>query len=473
MEPEEGPRASLLRLIRREAVLYGDALCFHGLVSADDERAPRRFLQCCLEPLGDLEAPVFLCTDPGFALLPYTDRHTVRFDLPPCTRADRIALWQGFWKYYGLKAEGDFARYAATYKTSPRDIGKAGSAACAARTRRGTGRRGGRFPAPATWRCRARSRARSYRCRRAGPSTTSSSPRTRSGCCAMSAPHVLRRHQVYDEWGLESKYPYGKAVSVLFAGPPGTGKTMAANILASILGLALYRVDLSQVVDKYIGESEKRLEQVFATAEKSNVLLFFDEADSIFGKRSEVKEANDRFANIQVSYILQRIEDYDGVVLLATNLKKNIDEAFMRRMRYVVEFQLPGEAQREELWRACLPETVPSSGVDFGYLARRFELAGGAIKNIALNAAFLAAEEDGPVTMRHILDSLRNENLKRGKTMLNQDFAEYGFLYERPKPSPRRKSTGTPAFSRKRPGSHIFQAPIGTKNGTSPGPFQI
>ena len=124
MEPEEGPRASLLRLIRREAVLYGDALCFHGLVSADDERAPRRFLQCCLEPLGDLEAPVFLCTDPGFALLPYTDRHTVRFDLPPCTRADRIALWQGFWKYYGLKAEGDFARYAATYKTSPRDIGK-------------------------------------------------------------------------------------------------------------------------------------------------------------------------------------------------------------------------------------------------------------------------------------------------------------------------------------------------------------
>ena len=163
------------------------------------------------------------------------------------------------------------------------------------------------------------------------------------------------------------------------------------------------------------------------------MLLFFDEADSIFGKRSEVKEANDRFANIQVSYILQRIEDYDGVVLLATNLKKNIDEAFMRRMRYVVEFQLPGEAQREELWRACLPETVPSSGVDVGYLARRFELAGGAIKNIALNAAFLAAEEDGPVTMRHILDSLRNENLKRGKTMLNQDFAEYGFLYERPK----------------------------------------
>lgn len=432
MEPEEGPRASLLRLIRREAVLYGDALCFHGLVSADDERAPRRFLRCCLEPLGDLEAPVFLCTDPGFALLPYTDRHTVRFDLPPCTRADRIALWQGFWEYYGLKAEGDFARYAATYKTSPRDIGKA-----------------------------VRQLAR---LERAGEPVDAA---TVSGACYMALPravsgkivqvpqgwtlddlklpedqkrmlrhvctHVLRRHQVYDEWGLESKYPYGKAVSVLFAGPPGTGKTMAANILASILGLALYRVDLSQVVDKYIGESEKRLEQVFATAEKSNVLLFFDEADSIFGKRSEVKEANDRFANIQVSYILQRIEDYDGVVLLATNLKKNIDEAFMRRMRYVVEFQLPGEAQREELWRACLPETVPSSGVDFGYLARRFELAGGAIKNIALNAAFLAAEEDGPVTMRHILDSLRNENLKRGKTMLNQDFAEYGFLYERPK----------------------------------------
>ncbi|MEG2073691.1 MAG: AAA family ATPase, partial [Angelakisella sp.] len=239
---------------------------------------------------------------------------------------------------------------------------------------------------------------------------------------------VLRRHQVYDEWGMEGKFPYGKAVAALFVGPSGTGKTMAANILASTLGLSLYRVDLSRVVDKYIGETEKRLEQIFTAAEKSNSILFFDEADSIFGKRSQVKEANDRFANIQVSYILQRLEDYDGVVILASNLRSNIDEAFMRRMRYVVEFQIPGEELRRELWQSGFAPQVPQENIDYDYLARQFELAGGAIKNIALNATFLAADEEHAVTMKDILDSVRGENLKMGKAMLAQDFAEYSAL---------------------------------------------
>ncbi|MEG1943655.1 MAG: ATP-binding protein, partial [Angelakisella sp.] len=170
------------------------------------------------------------------------------------------------------------------------------------------------------------------------------------------------------------------------------------------------------------------LEQIFTAAEKSNSILFFDEADSIFGKRSQVKEANDRFANIQVSYILQRLEDYDGVVILASNLRSNIDEAFMRRMRYVVEFQIPGEELRRELWQSGFAPQVPQENIDYDYLARQFELAGGAIKNIALNATFLAADEERAVTMKDILDSVRGENLKIGKAMLAQDFAEYSAL---------------------------------------------
>ena len=170
--------------------------------------------------------------------------------------------------------------------------------------------------------------------------------------------------------------------------------------MATLLELPLYQINLSQVVDKYIGETEKRLEDIFDTAEKSNTILFFDEADAIFGKRSEVSDAKDKYANTEVSYILQRIEQYEGIVILATNYKKNIDEAFMRRMRYLIEFTLPGPALREEIWRSAFAAEVPLDHVDFAYLARQFELSGGAIKNIVLNAAFSAAREGSAVGMR-------------------------------------------------------------------------
>ncbi|MBQ6886964.1 MAG: ATP-binding protein [Lachnospiraceae bacterium] len=230
---------------------------------------------------------------------------------------------------------------------------------------------------------------------------------------------------------MQSKYTYGTGVSCLFAGPPGTGKTMAAQIMSTMLELPLYRVDLSQVVDKYIGETEKKLEAIFNLAEKSNTILFFDEADSIFGKRSEVSEAKDRYANTEVSYILQRIDEYDGIVILATNFKNNIDEAFMRRIRYVVEFVMPDAEMRYEIWKGCFPAEVPVEDIDFQYLANRFELSGGNIKNIVLNAVFLAAAEDVPVNMMHILESLRMEKLKMGKVMIARDFGEYGFYFEK------------------------------------------
>lgn len=229
---------------------------------------------------------------------------------------------------------------------------------------------------------------------------------------------------------MESKYAYGRNVSAFFAGPPGTGKTMAVHVLSDMLELPLYRIDLSRIVDKYIGETEKRLEEVFDVAEKNNAILFFDEADSIFGKRSEVNDSKDRYANTEVSYILQRMEEYDGIVILATNYKKNIDEAFMRRIRYMVEFPFPSEDMRRQIWESSFADKVPLEDIDFAYLARQFEFSGGSIKNIVLNAVFLAASQNHPVNMKDILQSVRTENMKMGKTMLMQDFAEYGTLFE-------------------------------------------
>ncbi|MBQ7840692.1 MAG: ATP-binding protein [Lachnospiraceae bacterium] len=227
---------------------------------------------------------------------------------------------------------------------------------------------------------------------------------------------------------MEEKYPYGKNISALFIGPPGTGKTMAVDIISGLINLPVYKIDLSQVVDKYIGETEKKLEEVFNLAQKSNTILFFDEADSIFGKRSEVNEAKDRYANTEVSYILQRIEQYDGVVILASNFKKNIDEAFLRRMRYLVEFPMPDAATRKEIWKSCFGSKVPTEDLDFSYLAKNFEFSGGSIKNIALNAVFLAAKEGCDVGMKQVLTSLRNEKMKMGKPMILSDFGQYAGL---------------------------------------------
>jgi SpoVK/Ycf46/Vps4 family AAA+-type ATPase len=239
--------------------------------------------------------------------------------------------------------------------------------------------------------------------------------------------YVRQSYKVYNLWNMDRHFAYGRAVTALFCGPPGTGKSMAARVLSNELKMPLYRIDLSQVVDKYIGETEKKLEEIFTYAQNSNVILFFDEADSIFGKRTDVKESKDKYANTEVSYLLQRIEEYDGVVLLATNLKNNIDEAFMRRMKYVVDFQMPDEKTRKEIWMDGLSGDVVLENIDFDYLAQKVELSGGYIKNIILNALFLAAKEGDCVTMKHILQSTCNEYQKLGKMVTSRDFEKYAF----------------------------------------------
>jgi SpoVK/Ycf46/Vps4 family AAA+-type ATPase len=229
---------------------------------------------------------------------------------------------------------------------------------------------------------------------------------------------------VYDEWGFDRKLSLGKGLNVLFAGPSGTGKTMAAEVLAGELGLDLYKIDLSTVVSKYIGDTEKNLARIFAEAATSNAILFFDEADALFGKRSEVKDAHDRYANIEIGYLLQRMEEYEGVVILATNLRKNMDEAFVRRMHFTVEFPFPNAQDRRRIWAHIWPEATPRSAeLDADVLARRFELAGGNIRNIALAAAFLAASDGGVVTMAHLLHATRREYQKMGKIVTDGEFA--------------------------------------------------
>lgn len=227
---------------------------------------------------------------------------------------------------------------------------------------------------------------------------------------------VRQRPRVYGTWGFGHKMALGKGLNALFAGESGTGKTMAADIMAGELGLDLYKIDLSAVVSKYIGETEKNLDRIFTEAATSNAILFFDEADAIFGKRSEVKDSHDRYANIEISYLLQRMEAYDGVVILATNLRANLDEAFTRRLHFAIEFPFPEAADRCRIWQVNVPAQAPlAADVDFSYLAQHFRLAGGNIRNIILAAAFLAAESGTAVTMAHLLHATRREYQKMGR----------------------------------------------------------
>jgi hypothetical protein len=230
--------------------------------------------------------------------------------------------------------------------------------------------------------------------------------------------------EVYDEWGFAASPSRGQVA--LFSGPSGTGKTLAAEIIAGNLGLDLFKLDLSAVVSKWIGETEKNLDQVFDAASAGNVVLFFDEADALFGKRSEVRDSRDRYANIEVSYLLQRLEAYDGIVVLATNFERNIDEAFVRRIHVRVEYSLPDEAERKAIWEHNLPPGAPiAPDADLSFLARQFELSGGSIRNAAVQAAFLAAANGASIDMDCLIRGVGRELQKLGRLIRAADFGDY------------------------------------------------
>ncbi|HWC29487.1 MAG TPA: ATP-binding protein, partial [Dehalococcoidia bacterium] len=240
------------------------------------------------------------------------------------------------------------------------------------------------------------------------------------------ANQVLYQHVVYEEWGLARKSNLGRGVAALFAGQSGTGKTMAAEVIANDLGLDVYKIDLSGLVSKYIGETEKNLARVFEEASDTNAILFFDEADAVFGKRSEVRDSHDRYANIEVSYLLQKMEEYDGIVVLATNLRSNLDEAFLRRMRAIVEFPFPEVEDRLRIWQRTISSTAPlAPDVDLAFMARQFRIAGGNIRNIVLLAAFLAASQDKDIGMSHMIQGAKREYQKLGRLIAESDFGRW------------------------------------------------
>lgn len=235
------------------------------------------------------------------------------------------------------------------------------------------------------------------------------------------ADQVASRALVYERWGFGARLPRGRGISALFSGPSGTGKTMAAEILANHLQLDLYRIDLAGVVSKYIGETEKNLRNVFDAAEQSGAILFFDEADALFGKRSEVRDSHDRYANIEVNYLLQRMEDYRGLAILCTNRRSALDRSFLRRLRFLVEFPFPDGENRRLIWQKVFPPQAPLAALDLSALSR-LEITGGNIRNIALNAAFLAAGERSDIHMEHVLHAARREYVKIDKLMTESEF---------------------------------------------------
>ncbi|MGH8082528.1 MAG: ATP-binding protein, partial [Lysobacter sp.] len=241
------------------------------------------------------------------------------------------------------------------------------------------------------------------------------------GLLRQIAAQVHQRHRVYQQWGYAGRLNRGMGINALFTGESGTGKTMAAEVIANELRLHLFRIDLSSVVSKYIGETEKNLRRLFDAAERGGAILFFDEADALFGKRSEVKDSHDRYANIEINYLLQRMEAFSGLAILATNMKASMDAAFMRRLRFVVNFQFPGPEERKRMWRNAFPAEVPLEDLDYDWLAR-FNLSGGNIHGVALNAAFSAAADDGAVDMPRLLGMVRTELRKLGKPLNEAEF---------------------------------------------------
>jgi ATPase family associated with various cellular activities (AAA) len=247
-------------------------------------------------------------------------------------------------------------------------------------------------------------------------------PPLQMGTLKEISAHVRQKAKVYESWGFAAKNRRGLGITALFSGPSGTGKTLAAGVLANELNLDLYKIELSAVVSKYIGETEKNLEQIFDAAESGGVILLFDEADSIFGKRSEVKDSKDRNANLEVSYLLQRMESYPGMAILTTNLQSNLDSAFMRRLRFVTQFSLPDAAHRAEIWRRIFPAATPTEGLNVEKLAQ-LNTPGGNIRIIALNSAFMAADAGEPVQMKHILRATQTEYEKMEKSLTGVEIA--------------------------------------------------
>ncbi len=404
-----------LRLALRDSRLTGAALGLLGwdsLLSADDEPGLPTTLLAELERQPQL---VIVAGREKWAAKGLTAQRALFWaDFPLPTYAQRLALWQYF--LAETAAEVELAGVAGQFALSTEQIEDAARLAGHLAAQAGESLHERHLFAAA----RASSNSRlAELARKITPRYVWSDlilPPNRLEILQEILATIRNRPRVLEEWGVARKLVPSQGITILFAGPPGTGKTMAAEVIAGELGLDLYKIDLSTVVSKYIGETEKNLEKIFTEAASSNAILFFDEADAIFGKRSEVQDAHDRYANIEVSYLLQRMEAYDGVTFLATNLRANVDEAFTRRLHFAVDFPEPKVADRLRIWQTLFPPDVPQApNLAFELLAERFKLPGGNIRNIIVSAAYLAAADGGRVTMDHMLHGVRREYQKMGR----------------------------------------------------------
>ncbi|MER5491457.1 AAA family ATPase [Streptomyces sp. NPDC002490] len=390
---EPADRVALARLWEREAVLLPAALLVEV---SDPAKAPAA--EAFVAMLG---VPVVLSSqDP----LPAPTTQRVHLVVAPLDQAEQRGLWRD--ALDGRGGDADVAALVAQFSLPGHVIRAAGALA----------REVGGDLRAAAWRAGlAHARIALDELGRRVASRAGWDdlvvPERQRGILHEIVAHVRQRATVYQDWGFEDVLRRGLGVTALFAGGSGTGKTLAAEVVAGELGLDLFVIDLSQVVSKYIGETEKNLRRVFDAAERGGAVLLFDEADALFGKRSEVKDSHDRYANLEVSYLLMRMESYRGLAILTTNQKKSLDQAFLRRLRFVVDFPFPNQAERAEIWRRVIPPRAPVDGVEVERLAQ-LTVAGGSIRNIALSAAFLAADEGTELRMRHLLAAAHTEYVK-------------------------------------------------------------
>jgi hypothetical protein len=405
------------------ARLEDRALCFVGLEAAPpDER--ERTLRAVAATGDRLLACASSRADAAAAL---GQRTAMVVEVPPPSFADRRAAWAA------ATGSTEVDEAAAKFRLSLGQIREAAAVAGAL-----AGARGLDVPRAAELNEGAREASRTQLANLAGRIEPAFCwddlvlpDRQREVLQSVSA-YLRHRDLVLSEWGYEQTVARDQGLKVLFAGESGTGKTMAAQVLARELGLDIYRIDLATVVSKYIGETEKNLDRIFSSAEGSNAVLFCDEADAIFGKRSEVRDAHDRYANVEVAYLLQRMETYPGAVILATNLRQNVDDAFLRRLDFVIDFPFPEPADRERIWQRLLPTAAPvAEDVDIPFLARQFKLSGGSIRNVSLAAAFMAADDGGVIGMPQLVRGVALEYEKHGRLALETDFQHFHGLLQR------------------------------------------
>lgn len=408
--------ADLLRDARLAAALEGRRLCLDGLEGLDP--GARRGALRALAGLGER---ALVCGAGPEAAVALGERTAIVVEVPPPSFAERRAAWEA------RTGADEVADVAAKFRLSVAQIADAAEVA-----RHSAAVEGLEVPLPRHLDLGAR-RASSGRL---GELAARLEPafgweqlvlpdRPLDVLRSISA-YLRHRDLVLAEWGYGRTVARAQGLTTLFAGESGTGKTMAAQVLARDLGLDLFRIDLATVVSKYIGETEKNLDRIFSAAEGSNAILFFDEADALFGKRSEVSDSHDRYANIEVAYLLQKMEAYSGAVILATNFRHNIDDAFLRRLDFVIDFPFPEAEDRRRIWELVLPAEAPvGDDVDLGFLSSRFKLSGGGIRNSSLAGAFLAADDGGVIAMRHLVMGVALEYGKLGRLTLERDFEQF------------------------------------------------